>query len=168
MVDENKEKFILKVTDCAGDDEYVFLTTISITDKSLNVIMFDVTAYKHDQAHYYPQIGCYVDIVLSQTRRTAICLVASHYDEEMQNDATISRQINAEFEKIFIEVEKQIRTRTEKWNEESKVTLISDPATKVFILTNENKDNTQKTLTSVFFLINKSISSLFFISEFAT
>ena len=60
------------------------------------------------------------------------------FDEEMQKDESISRAIYEELEKISIEVEKQIKARTEKWNEDSRVTLVTDPSSKVFILTNEN------------------------------
>ena len=117
---------MIKVTDCGGDAEYVLLSTLSITSKSVNVIVFDVSKYRHHEDNYYSAVGCYVDIILSQTKQAVVCIVASHFDNDLPPDHFFKKNDSAELETIFLEAIKQIKDRTKDWNiVSSKVTLLS-------------------------------------------
>ena len=147
--DGSGEEIVIKVTDCGGDAEYVLLSTLSITSKSVNVVVFDVYKYRSHEDNYYSAVGCYLDIILSQTKQAIICIVASHFDNDLPPDHFFKKNGSAELEIIFKEAIKQIKDRTKDWNiVSSKVTLLSEPHTKIFTLSNQNKNNRIKGLTN--------------------
>ena len=139
-------QIIIRVTDCGGDEEYVFLTTLAITSKCLNLILFNSEKYgchsseNPHQDSFYPMIGTYVDIILSQARDTVIGIVAGHYDESIPNDHILKRNNGQELKNIFKEVQDQIVMRTKEYDQRcSKIILLSDPNTKVFTISNKMK-----------------------------
>merc|ERR1712126_412925 len=128
---ENDGKpILLKITDCGGDAEYVLLTSLAITSKSLNLIMFDSSKYcgmSSEETHrkfFYPMVGCYIDILLSRSKNLSIVLIASHYDESLPEHHFLKKQDGVELRAIFEEAEKQIYIRTkEREDHGSKITL---------------------------------------------
>ena len=155
QVSREDPPIVMKVTDCGGDAEYVLLTSLSITSKSFNLILFDLVKYgisssgNPHKTNFYPMVGSYLDIIMSQTKNAVICIAACHFDEELSDEHFLRKDGMIALTKVFEEAETQIKKRTKDWNDESsRIVLISDPETKVFLLSNENKNNQLSTLTS--------------------
>ena len=70
--DQDGNKYdVVQIFDTGGHKQYTMSTEIFVTPKSLCAIVFNANLYKSHKL-YYPFVGCYVDIILTQTFDVAI------------------------------------------------------------------------------------------------
>ena len=127
------------IIDSGGHVEYTLSTSFSITPKSLIVLMFDSSKYTSEVC-YNSAVGCYIDIIMSQTKDIALLLVAGHSDScssfLKQNDF---EQMKKLFERAKTQIEGRMKEKGS--NITSKIKLISHFETKIFKISNlYNKD----------------------------
>ena len=157
--DDTGEGIVIKATDCAGDAEYVLLSTLAINSKSVNVVVFDVTKYHKHETNYYSAVGCYLDIILSQTKQAVVCIVASHFDDDLPHNHFLKKNESAELNTIFQEAIKQIKDRTKDWDVNlAKITLLSNTSTKLFTLSNKKKNNRSKGLINSQLILGNALA----------
>lgn len=139
----NEELDEVHIYDLGGHNEYTLLNTLSLTPKSLIIVMFRSCDYFSHEESYHQTIGCYLDIVLSKTSDCAILIVASRYDEvEVDDNHFLMANHHKELKTIFSIAKQQLKERLaqkrKKQNEELPAPkLISCEDTGVFLLSNK-------------------------------
>ena len=127
-----------QICDTGGHMEYTVFNGVSLTDKSLIIILFNAKNYFGHPESYQQMIGCYLDLITSKTSDAAILLVAGHADELNKSDF-LGKNKHEELEKVFEQAQDQINKRLEQRSQQSRhlkpnIKLISHWKTKIFLL----------------------------------
>ena len=148
--DENRYD-VVQIFDTGGHKQYTMSTEICVTPKSLCAIVFNANLYKSHKL-YYPFVGCYVDIILTQTFDVSILLIASHDDE----CSTFLRETHGKrdnLKQVYVMVRNHILQRAKEADKETRTKLVHCDRYKVFPLSNKPYDNyltkTQSVILSV-------------------
>ena len=141
-IEEPSKRDKAQICDTAGHMEYTAMTGMSLTNKSLIMIMFDASKYFGHLESYQQTIGCYVDLIVSSTYEAAIILVAGHSDQLTKNSFLYSEEKKKQlFQKVEDHVNKRWRQRFQKSTDpqQTKIKLIAHSKTSIFMLANKDK-----------------------------
>ena len=155
--DENKYD-VVQIFDTGGHKQYTMSTEICVTPKSLCAIVFNANLYKSHKL-YYPFVGCYVDIILTQTFDVAIILIASHDDE----CSTFLKEVDGKrdnLEEVYDMTRNHILQRAKEANKETRTKLVHCDKYKVFPLSNKPDERNTKDLTKTQSLILSVIGDI--------
>ena len=154
----NDEQDTLHFYDCGGHHHYILINSMTLTRKSLFIIVFKASHYKSHEESYHRLIGGHIEMVLGKDPEACLLLVGSWWDEA---GILIEQQ---EVDNLFKIVKLHIRDRIKGSSKPPKLIECGD--TKLFQLSNKQEDHLRnssdkKALSKTQQIIQDALSSIF-------